>query len=94
MTLPREVVPGRDYMGLIPSEGSLTRSFSSWRPGIDSALRDGKMVKNAGMNSIRGSHYPKAPAFADACDQLGVLFWSENNLRGGFGGTWNPHNWT
>ena len=38
------------------------------------------------MNFIRGSHYPKAPAFADACDQLGLLFWSENNFWGGFGG--------
>ncbi len=44
------------------------------------------MVKDAGMNFIRGSHYPKAPAFADACDQLGVLFWSENCFWGGFGG--------
>ena len=53
----------------------------------DAALyRDVKMVKDAGMNFIRGSHYPKAPAFADACDQLGVLFWSENNFWGGFGG--------
>ena len=53
----------------------------------DAALaRDVKMVKDAGMNFIRGSHYPKAPAFADACDQLGVLFWSENYFWGGFGG--------
>ena len=53
----------------------------------DSALyRDVKMVKDAGMNFIRGSHYPKAPAFADACDQLGILFWSENDFWGGFGG--------
>jgi beta-galactosidase len=50
------------------------------------------MVKDAGMNFIRGSHYPKSPAFADACDQLGVLLWSENNFWGGFGGTWNPYN--
>ena len=40
------------------------------------------------MNFIRGSHYPKAPAFADACDQLGVLLWSENCFWGGLGGTW------
>jgi hypothetical protein len=45
------------------------------------------MVKDAGMNFIRGSHYPKAPAFVDACDQLGVLLWSENNFWGGFGGS-------
>ena len=50
------------------------------------------MVKDAGMNFIRGSHYPKAPAFADACDQLGVLFWSENCFWGGFGG--GPGGWS
>src|SRR5476649_563577 len=37
--------------------------------------RDVKMVKNAGMDFIRGSHYPHAPAFSEACDQLGMLFW-------------------
>jgi beta-galactosidase len=44
------------------------------------------------MNFIRGSHYPKAPAFADACDQLGILFWSENCFWGGFGG--GPGGWS
>jgi beta-galactosidase len=39
-------------------------------------------VKTAGFNFIRGSHYPKDPAFADACDQQGVLLWSENNFWG------------
>ena len=64
------------------------QDHAGWGNGVsDSALtRDVKMVKDAGMNFIRGSHYPKAPAFADACDQLGILFWSENNFWGGFGG--------
>jgi beta-galactosidase len=44
--------------------------------------RDVKMVKDAGFDFIRGSHYPHAPAFAEACDQLGVLFWSENCFWG------------
>ncbi len=34
---------------------------------------DVKRIKNAGMDFIRGSHYPHDPAFYDACDQLGVL---------------------
>ena len=59
----------------------------------DSALfRDVQMVKETGFNFIRGSHYPKAPAFADACDQLGVCFWSENCFwgSGAYGeGSWN-----
>ena len=45
-------------------------------------FRDVKMVKDAGFDFIRGSHYPHAPAFSDACDQLGMLFWSENCFWG------------
>ncbi len=41
------------------------------------AWRDVRMVKDAGMNFIRGSHYPHSPAFVHACDELGVMFWSE-----------------
>jgi beta-galactosidase len=73
---------------------NLHQDHAGWGIGVaDSALyRDVKMVKDAGMNFIRGSHYPKAPAFADACDQLGVLFWSENCFWGGFGG--GPGGWS
>ncbi len=68
--------------------GNVHQDHAGWGDGVtDAALyRDVKMVKDAGMNFIRGSHYPKAPAFADACDQLGILFWSENCFWGGFGG--------
>ena len=72
------------------------QDHAGWGDGVaDSALyRDVKMVKDAGFNFIRGSHYPKAPAFADACDQLGVCFWSENCFWGmggnsGESGSWN-----
>ncbi|MGC9984796.1 MAG: glycoside hydrolase family 2 TIM barrel-domain containing protein [Polyangia bacterium] len=53
-------------------------------------FRDVKMVKDAGFDFIRGSHYPHAPAFVDACDRLGVLFWSENSFWGtaGFKDPW------
>lgn len=44
--------------------------------------RDVKMIKDAGFDFIRGSHYPHAPTFAEACDRLGVLFWSENCFWG------------
>ena len=40
--------------------------------------RDIKMVKECGMNFIRGSHYPHHPYFAEECDRQGILFWSEN----------------
>ncbi len=53
-------------------------------------FRDVKLVKDAGFDFIRGSHYPHAPAFASACDQIGILFWSENCFWGttGFRSPW------
>ena len=56
-------------------------------------LRDVQRVKDAGMDFIRGSHYPHDPAFSEACDRVGVLFWSENCFWGTGGnrqeGTWS-----
>ncbi len=57
------------------------------------SYRDVKLMKDAGLDFIRGSHYPHQPAFADACDQLGVLFWSENCFWG-LGGAHQEGNWT
>lgn len=50
-------------------------------------FRDAKLLKEAGFNFVRGSHYPHDPAFLDACDELGLLVWSENTFWGigGFG---------
>jgi beta-galactosidase len=44
--------------------------------------RDVKLIKDAGFDFVRGSHYPHAPAFSAACDRLGVLLWSENCFWG------------
>ena len=49
-------------------------------------LRDIKMMKEAGFDFIRGSHYPHDPAFVEACDIEGMLFWSEVPFWGS-GGT-------
>jgi len=35
--------------------------------------RDAKKIKDAGLDYIRLSHYPHAPAFMDACDELGLV---------------------
>jgi glycosyl hydrolase family 2/F5/8 type C domain-containing protein len=53
-------------------------------------FRDVKLVKDAGFDFIRGSHYPHASAFSSACDELGILFWSENCFwgTGGFKSPW------
>ncbi len=36
-------------------------------------IRDALLLKNAGVQIIRAAHYPMAPSFMDACDQLGIL---------------------
>jgi hypothetical protein len=41
------------------------------------SFRDVKMIKDCGMNFIRGSHYPHNPAFSDACDKYGICLWEE-----------------
>jgi beta-galactosidase len=42
-----------------------------------------RLVKNMGANAIRCSHYPRDPAFYDACDELGVLCEPELPTWGG-----------
>ncbi len=65
------------------------QDHAGWGDAVTNAgfERDVRMVKDAGFNFIRGSHYPHDPAFAEACDRLGVLLWSENAFwgTGGFG---------
>lgn len=71
------------------------QDHAGWGDAVTDAgfYRDVKLVKEAGFNFIRGSHYPHDPAFIAACDELGVLFWSENSFWGigGFkpDGYWN-----
>lgn len=71
------------------------QDHAGWGDAVtESAMkRDVKMVKDIGLNFIRGSHYPHAPAFVDACDVLGLMFWSEAPFwgMGGYGadGFWD-----
>ncbi len=50
--------------------------------------RDIRLMKDAGSNFIRGSHYPKDPSLVDACDQFGLILMMELPYwgRGGWGG--------
>ena len=70
------------------------QDHAGWGDAVTSAgiERDVRMVKDAGFNFIRGSHYPHSRAFYNACDRLGVLVWSELCFWGigGFGkdGSW------
>lgn len=38
---------------------------------------DAEMLKKLNCNMVRMSHYPQAPAFLDACDELGIMLWEE-----------------
>lgn len=61
----------------------------------DSAVvRDVQMVKDGGFNFIRGSHYPHSPIYTQACDELGIAYWSEAAFWfiGGAGGEGNLEN--
>lgn len=40
-------------------------------------VRDVQLMKDCGFNCIRGSHYPHDPAFAQACDSIGLILFME-----------------
>jgi hypothetical protein len=60
------------------------QDHAGWGDAVTDAgfARDIRLIKEAGFDFVRGSHYPHAPAFADACDRQGLLFWSENCFWG------------
>ena len=41
------------------------------------AAYDLNLLKNAGYNFVRGSHYPQRKTTLDLCDRLGLLVWEE-----------------
>lgn len=45
--------------------------------------RDIDIAASAGINAIRGSHYPNNPIFVDLLDERGITFWSEIPIWGG-----------
>jgi len=51
------------------------------------AARDVSLIKQAGFNFIRSSHYPHSTAFVNACDTNGICLWSEFCFWGAGGDT-------
>ena len=47
------------------------------------------MMKRAGINAVRTSHYPNDPAFLDLCDELGFYVVEEANIEA-HGMGWGP----
>lgn len=64
------------------------QDHAGWGDAVtnEALVRDVQMIKDAGMNFIRGSHYPHDPAYSEACDEKGVMLWSEVALWGMGGG--------
>jgi beta-galactosidase len=60
------------------------QDHAGWGDAVtDAGLeRDIRLIKDAGFDFVRGSHYPHAPAFSAACDRAGLLLWSENCFWG------------
>lgn len=71
------------------------QDHAGWGDAITKAgvYRDLKLMKDAGFNLVRGSHYPHHPYFTQVCDELGLLFLPENCVWGIGGhqgdGYWN-----
>lgn len=71
------------------------QDHAGWGDGVtnDGIARDIRLVKQAGMDFIRGSHYPHSPIFSDECDRQGIMLWSENCFWG-TGGARREGFWT
>ena len=62
---------------------------AGWGDAVTNAAmrRDVQMLKDAGFNCIRASHYPHDPAFTQACDEIGLVLFQENVFWGMGGGS-------
>ncbi len=71
------------------------QDHAGWANAVTNAAihRDVRMIKDCGMDFIRGSHYPHDPSFSDACDTLGILLWEENDFWGSGGTQKETDNW-
>lgn len=49
---------------------------------MDIMYRDIALMKSAGVNFVRTSHYQNDERFLDLCDENGILVWEEGHARG------------
>ena len=68
---------------------------AGWGDGVTNAAirRDLMLIKEAGFNFVRGSHYPHDPYFSQVCDELGLLFLAEGVIWGTGGFTLEEGYW-
>ena len=48
----------------------------------EAMMHDLLQIKDLGANSVRTAHDPNDERFLDLCDELGILVWEENHVRG------------
>lgn len=48
---------------------------------LQAMMRDIALMKEAGANAVRTSHYPNDELFLDLCDELGIMVWEEAHAR-------------
>ena len=57
--------------------------------GVESMVRDIRLMKTHNINAVRTSHYPDDPRWYDLCDRLGLYLVDEANIEShGFGYDW------
>ena len=44
---------------------------------LDEVRKDVALLKELGVNYVRGAHYPQDQRFLDLCDEAGILIWEE-----------------
>ena len=77
--------------------GGCLHQFLAW---IENAVpnsrfyKDVELMKNHGCNAVRLSHYPRDPAFYEACDQLGLLVFDECTTWGWDVSSYSSAFWT